>query len=306
MADLMISWVKHDLPARTKHLSELMKLIRWGVLSTEFLIDKMENEPLLKRELLVKILQGIILPSARKPDICPLFQCRPSQLKEAILILPQGPGNASAAPVVLAYLPIENRWLKTGFCDAYFKQVQEGVSGQTPKNSLVNSCLLLGLDSMALFMWEYGKVAFHHRVIPKQAPDGKVVHVDDKLILFRAKKGPNNQALGQTVFGSKFCLAESTGEDFETAPLYQYESPGLPIEGQLVAHKKMVYVLGRAKPHLCLQRFNVKRNTWSLMGITPFSKEEACSIILTRCIADEIHYTGNRNTVRIYRVKWIG
>ena len=302
MAELMISWVKHDSRARMKHLPELIKLIRWGVLKAEFLIDKMENEPLLKKnpesqELLVQILHGIILPLARKPDIRPLFQSRPSQLKVAILILPEGRGSQLLpAPVVLAYLPVEDRWVQTGFGDAYRTEILERAVGQTAQIGCVNCCLLWGPDSMAFCTWEYGKVAFYHRVIPQQAPDGKpgkVVHVDDKLLLFRAKKGgPHNQTSGETVFGSKFCPRVCTGKDFETAPWYQYESPGLPTEGQLLAYKNVVYVLGKQRTRLQLQRFNVKRNSWSLMGISPFSTKEARSIILTQCIADEIHYTG--------------
>ena len=244
----------------------------------------------------MKVLHGIILPLARKPYIRPLFKSRPSQLKEAILILPEGPGGlVFPARVVLAYLPVENRWLQTGFGDAY-QTVLERRVGQTAQIGQGNCFLLWGAYTMALCMWEDGKVAFYHRVIPQQAPEGKpgkVVRIDDKLILFRAKEEvPNNQPLGETVFGSKFCPEEYRGEDFETAPWYQYESPRLPTEGQLVAYKKVVYALGRAKPHLRLQRFNVKRNTWSLMGITPFSKRDIRSIILTQCIADEIHYTG--------------
>lgn len=50
----MIAWVQHDLDVRRKHLASLMEHVRLPLLSQDYLVQRVEEEPLLKADLQCK------------------------------------------------------------------------------------------------------------------------------------------------------------------------------------------------------------------------------------------------------------
>lgn len=50
----MIAWVQHDLECRQKHLSSLMEHVRLPLMTQEYLVQRVEEEPLLKADLQCK------------------------------------------------------------------------------------------------------------------------------------------------------------------------------------------------------------------------------------------------------------
>ena len=53
----MIAWVHHDLEKRKDHLAELMEHVRLPLLSQEYLVQRVEEEPLLKLNLQCKLMK---------------------------------------------------------------------------------------------------------------------------------------------------------------------------------------------------------------------------------------------------------
>jgi hypothetical protein len=49
--ECVIAWVHHDLEKRQMHLAELMEHVRLPLLSQEYLVQRVEEEPLLKDNL---------------------------------------------------------------------------------------------------------------------------------------------------------------------------------------------------------------------------------------------------------------
>jgi hypothetical protein len=49
--ECVIAWVHHDLENRQMHLAELMEHVRLPLLSQEYLVQRVEEEPLLKANL---------------------------------------------------------------------------------------------------------------------------------------------------------------------------------------------------------------------------------------------------------------
>lgn len=49
--ECVIAWVHHDLENRQLHLAELMEHVRLPLLSQEYLVQRVEEEPLLKANL---------------------------------------------------------------------------------------------------------------------------------------------------------------------------------------------------------------------------------------------------------------
>lgn len=47
----MVNWVNHDLEERQKHLAELMEYVRLPLLPQDYLVQRVEEEPLLKANL---------------------------------------------------------------------------------------------------------------------------------------------------------------------------------------------------------------------------------------------------------------
>ncbi|XP_017768618.1 PREDICTED: ring canal kelch homolog [Nicrophorus vespilloides] len=52
--ECVIAWVQHDLDARTNHLASLMEHVRLPLMSQEYLMQRVEEEPLLKTDLKCK------------------------------------------------------------------------------------------------------------------------------------------------------------------------------------------------------------------------------------------------------------
>lgn len=52
--ECVISWVHHELEKRQNHLAELMEHVRLPLLSQEYLVQRVEEEPLLKANLQCK------------------------------------------------------------------------------------------------------------------------------------------------------------------------------------------------------------------------------------------------------------
>lgn len=50
----MIAWVQHDLDIRKKHLSALMEHVRLPLMPQDYLVQRVEEEPLLKADLQCK------------------------------------------------------------------------------------------------------------------------------------------------------------------------------------------------------------------------------------------------------------
>lgn len=50
----MIAWVHHDVENRQKHLASLMEHVRLPLMSQEYLVQRVEEEPLLKEDLQCK------------------------------------------------------------------------------------------------------------------------------------------------------------------------------------------------------------------------------------------------------------
>lgn len=52
--ECVIAWVNHDLEKRKEYLAELMEHVRLPLLSQEYLVQRVEEEPLLKTNLQCK------------------------------------------------------------------------------------------------------------------------------------------------------------------------------------------------------------------------------------------------------------
>lgn len=54
MFECVIAWVQHDLESRKKHLSALMEHVRLPLMPQDYLVQRVEEEPLLKADLQCK------------------------------------------------------------------------------------------------------------------------------------------------------------------------------------------------------------------------------------------------------------
>lgn len=67
--ECVISWVHHDLEKRQKNLALLMEHVRLPLLSQEYLVQRVEEEPLLKANLQCKLCYNIKMVGKKSQNI---------------------------------------------------------------------------------------------------------------------------------------------------------------------------------------------------------------------------------------------
>lgn len=72
--ECVISWVHHDLEKRQTDLALLMEYVRLPLLSQEYLVQRVEEEPLLKANLQCKFAITIYVRLFKKDDACIYFE----------------------------------------------------------------------------------------------------------------------------------------------------------------------------------------------------------------------------------------
>ncbi|XP_049826565.1 ring canal kelch homolog isoform X2 [Aethina tumida] len=113
--ECVIAWVQHDLECRQKHLSSLMEHVRLPLMTQEYLVQRVEEEPLLKADLQCKdyliealkyhLLKGDTKTSFRTPRTKPR---QPVGLPKVLLVV--GGQAPKAIRSVECYDFKEERW----------------------------------------------------------------------------------------------------------------------------------------------------------------------------------------------------
>ena len=304
--EFMLSWIRHDRVKREGHFLDFVPLIRWGVLKREFLINKMECEPILKdspecQKLLVTILQSIILPSARPQEIAIYFKPRIGQVKDAILILPKTSQThvrlANANVDVLAYIPCSNSWITTTLGVTYKNEVMaRSLCHSASLRNKVNSCLLWNPNQIAICTWSSGRLRLLTKNIPQNAGmrlNGKVVHLDDGKIFLIGGEHFTNRNILASVMTTK--IDWPNGNSILKSRWNWASRMPVPCRAvEVVVFRSVFFVLGgrSAQGFLCFQRYDTASNRWRDMGpsIIPYTLSKC--ICLTQTVTDKIHFKG--------------
>ncbi|KAK8384505.1 hypothetical protein O3P69_009358 [Scylla paramamosain] len=112
----VISWVKHDLPARQKHVPELLKYVRLPLLSRDFLTSNVDAEPLVRENaschhLLLEALKYHLLPEQRAVLASPRTQERQPDGVKPYLFACGGGSLFAIHSEVECYNPRTDRWM---------------------------------------------------------------------------------------------------------------------------------------------------------------------------------------------------
>nr|CAI5861458.1 unnamed protein product [Callosobruchus analis] len=113
--ECVIAWVQHDLETRHKHLASLMEHVRLPLMSQDYLVQRVEEEPLLKADIqckdyLIEALKYHLLKDHRfNPKHCRIFS-KCVEIKHYVFIQVGGFNGSLRVKTVDVYDPALDTW----------------------------------------------------------------------------------------------------------------------------------------------------------------------------------------------------